>query len=200
MSPKLPNKPLQAPTPRAAPAIIAEELSPWGNDVDMSFTETAHDYFHIEGYSDKRRERELAVRRGEHPDPLPYRFQYVSVVNPMGGHGRSGRKAGEFQAKGYVPVLFDEAQSKYGIDPSRSGFSKAPDGTCIVGDTQMLMVAPARVAAAHAKAQRELTKARSAGSGALLEQAVDRYNAEHGRGAGDPGATSIIQEESLHKA
>ena len=192
MANKLPNKPVTQ--HKQPPAIIAEELSIWGDASDVDTPQVHHDYFHIEGYSDVRSQREMAVARGERPDPLKWRLQYVSIVNPVGG-GMSGRKAGEFQAKGYVPVLYDEC-AKYGIDPKKSGFIRAPDGTCTVGGTQMLMVAPARVAAGQAKAQRELTQALSEGRNAKLERAVDAYNASH------PGAvpTSIITEESLHKA
>jgi len=193
--PKLPNKPVQAPhaARKQPPAIIAEELSPWGDASDVDTPPVHHDYFHVEGYSDVRTQRENAVARGERPDPLKWRLQYVSIVNPMGG-GHSGRKAGEFQAKGYTPVLYDEC-AKYGIDPKKSGFTKAPDGTCVVGGTQMLMAAPAKIAAGQAKAQRELTQALSEGRNSKLERAVDAYNASY------PGATptSIIEEESLHK-
>ncbi len=38
-------------------------------------------------------QREMAVARGERPDPLKWRLQYVSIVNPIGG-GMSARKAG----------------------------------------------------------------------------------------------------------
>lgn len=195
--PKLPNKPVQPPAAarRQPPAIIAEELSPWGDASDVDTPAVRHDYFHIEGYSNKRTERELAVRAGERPDPLPWRFQYVTTVDPM-GRAQSSRKAGEFRANGYVAVQYDECLSKYGIDPSKSGFDRAPDGTCTVGGTQMLMAAPARVAAGLAKAQRELTQQLSDGRNSKLERAVDEYNAAH------PGSapTGIISEESLHKA
>lgn len=180
------------------PAIIAEELGPWGevNESDLA-TEARNDPWYTEGYSDKRREHELAMRawklgRGPKPDPLPYRFQYVRTTLQSGAPDNT--KVAEFQAKGYRAIKFDEAAS-FGIDVAKSGFVRGVDGTCRVAN-QMLMVAPARIAAVHAKRQADLTKELSDGAGSKLQQAVDDFNARVGH---HYGRAETFSEEELVK-
>lgn len=174
------------------PAIIAEELAPWADLTDEAIAAAGSmDPWFVSGYSDKRREHELAVRNGEKPEPLPWRFQYVRTALTSGAP--DGSKAAEFSTLRYIPVLYDEAH-KYGIDVKKSGFNRATDGTCRVAG-QMLMVTPARVAAIHAAAQRERTRALTEASTSRMDQAVREYNARNP----DALTESLEREETLHK-
>lgn len=173
------------------PAIIAEELSPWADLTDEAIAEAgAMDPWFVSGYSDKRKAREVAIARGEKPEPLPWRFQYVRTTHTSGTPDNS--KAAEFSTLRYIPVQYDDAH-KYGIDVKKSGFNRGPDGTCRVAG-QMLMVTPARVAAVHANAQRERTRALTEAATSRMDTAVAQYNSRN------PGApTETLREETLHK-
>lgn len=176
---------------KPAPAIIAEEFNPWGDLTDEAIAAAGSmDPWFVAGYSDKRKEREMAVARGEKPEPLPYRLQYVRTTHTSGAPDNS--KAAEFSTMRYIPVLYDEAH-KFGIDVKKSGFNRGPDGTCRVAG-QMLMVTPNRVAAVHAAAQRERTRELSEAATSGMDRAVREYNSRN------PDApTETLREETLHK-
>ena len=178
---------------KEAPAIIAEEFNPWGDLSDEVIAEAGmSDPWFVSGYSDKRRAREVAIAKGEKPDPLPYRFQYVRTTLTSGVADNT--KPAEFTAMRYLPVMYDEAH-KFGIDVKKSGFNKGPDGTCRVAN-QMLMVLPNRIAAVHANAQRERTRALTEASGSKLERAVDDFNARVGN---HYGRAEVEKSEELVK-
>ena len=180
------------------PAIIAEELDPWGHISEADVEgEGRQDPWFVSGYSDKKREYELALRafrlgKGPKPDPVPYRFQYVRTTLMSGAPDNS--KPSEYIAKGYIAVQYDDA-AKFGIDVKKSGFARGPDGTCRVGN-QMLMITPERIARVHAKKQAETTKALSEGAASQLQNAVDSFNARVGERYGH---AEVFQEEELRK-
>lgn len=175
------------------PAIIAEEFNPWGDISDEAIAEAGMaDPWFVSGYSDKRKAREGAVARGERPDPLPYRFQYVRTTLTSGVADNT--KPAEFTAMRYIPVMYEEAH-KFGIDVKKSGFNKGPDGTCRVAN-QMLMVTPNRIAEVHARAQRERTRALTESSGSKLESAVDDFNRRVGQ---HYGRAEVEKSEELVK-
>ena len=135
-----------------APKIQAREVSMWGDMTEEEMQNPSIDQFDLKGYSDKRREFEEAVKRGERPKPLPFRFQYTSVMRSSGAP--DGRKQAARAAKGYKVVKWDEAEN-YGIqledasgDPVGAA-RRGDDGNVYVG-SQMLMVAPREVAAREA--------------------------------------------------
>lgn len=172
--------------PKRVQVIEVEDRNPFGEEVDTShLTNEERDALYIEGYSDKRREFELAVARGEHPDPLQWRLHWVRGQAITGD--ADGRKVAEWKAKGYIPVMWEDAE-KYGINLQDSAAVKGPDGSVRLGDV-VLMAAPAKVAAAHYRRQRELTaeqeELRVYGP---MQEAVDSYN----RRTGDK--TEVIRE------
>jgi hypothetical protein len=182
-----------AKTEKQPPAIIAEEFNPWGDLSDADITDAAiNDPWYISGYSDKRRAQELEAAQGKSPDPLPYRFQYVSTARTSGAPDNT--KAAEYSTKRYIPVMYDDA-AKFGIDVKKSGFVRAPDGTCRVAN-QMLMVVSRKIADVHARALREKTRALTDSVGSKLEQAVDDFNARVGQ---HYGHAEVEKEETLHK-
>jgi hypothetical protein len=180
------------------PAIIAEELDPWGHISDADVAgEGRQDPWFVAGYSDKKREHDTALRewrlgRGPKPDPIPYRFQYVRTTLMSGAPDNS--KPSEYIAKGYIPVQYDDA-AKFGIDVQKSGFARGPDGTCRVAN-QMLMITPTRIASIHAKKLEETTKALSEGASSRLQTAVDDFNARVGA---KYGKAEVFQEEEMRK-
>jgi hypothetical protein len=177
---------------RQPPAIIAEEFSPFGDvsDADVDSL-NVRDPWWVEGYSDKRKAQDIAVSHRQRPDAVPFRLQYVRTTLMSGQPDNS--KIAEFVAKGYKVVQYNDA-AQYGIDVKKSGFNQAPDGSCRVAN-QVLMVAPAKVAAIHARAQRERTRELSEGSMSRMDQAMADYNSRN------PDAPSevLTREETLHK-
>jgi len=172
--------------PKRVQVIEVEDRNPFGEETDPSqLTNEERDALFIDGYSDKRREFELSVARGEHPDPLKWRLHWVRGQAASGD--ADGRKVAEWRAKGYLPVKWEDAD-KYGIDLESSAAVKGPDGTVRLGDV-VLMAAPAKVAATHYRRQREQTaeqeELRVYGP---MQEAVDSYN----RRTGDK--TEVIRE------
>ena len=137
---------------KAAPKIEAREVSMWGTMTEEELQNPNIDQFDLKGYTDKRREFEEAVKRGERPNPLPWRFQYTSIASPSGAP--RGDKQARRAARGYKVVKWDEAKN-YGIELEDSegnpigAARRGDDGNVHVG-SQVLMVAPKEVAARDA--------------------------------------------------
>lgn len=139
---------------------------------------TRKDKFYLDGYSEKRFEREVALRAGEKVAPLTHRFQYVSDTNTLGGPSKE--KYVEWLGKGYRPVQFDELAS-LGIDPAKSTCERGVNGEARVA-SQILMVCDAPTAAYHYQQNQELIASQfKVNVEDRLEAAVDDYNAKHGR-------------------
>lgn len=161
--------------------IFAEE-NPFGEisqeQIAGGPVEGYKDVFYLEGYSDKRHERDLAIREGKKPPTLDYRFQYVPVELKAGANVIAAQKA----AEGYRPVKYDELES-LGIDPALSTCVKGPDGTARVA-SQMLMVCDGKTAARNFA--RERARAKDQWKHHVeqpFRDAIDRINDEAGLSA-----------------
>lgn len=168
-----------APSAAATPAVRVEE-NPFGDftDEQLAGEPGAPDRFYLKGYSDRRHAREIDIKEGRKPEPLPHRFQYVSVESDAGKETKN--KKVEWMARGYRPVQYDELAS-LGIDIEESTVEKGPEGFARVG-SQLLMVIDAAGAARHYKKQREDTaRLYDNHVKSKLDAAADRYNAKHGR-------------------
>jgi len=188
------------------PAIRAVE-NPFGDfsDEQMAGDPTGKtDRFFLKGYSDKRHERDLEIKKAmqenRNPvlEPLPRRFQYVSVEGP--GAKPDKTKYVEWVARGYRAVKWDELAS-LGIDVENSTPEKGPDGTVRVG-SQLLMVADAAVAARHFRDQRELTEKQFEDHvKAPLEKAAEKYNAKmgHSKKTGTTFELDSAVHQEIHK-
>lgn len=184
-----------ADAPKQPPVIVVHD-NPFGDATEEELNGGDLDRFYLAGYSDKRRERELADRawragKGPKPAPLTHRFQYVSIQRADGSANRN--KEAEFRSKGYRPVQFDELKA-LGIDPDLSTCEKGPDGTARVG-SQMLMVASAGVAAREYVKHRELTDRQFEAVQARLDDKAAQYNAKHGHN--EKTGTKFTLEEKL---
>lgn len=177
------------PTPDTPPVVLVT-ASPWGEVSEEEFKESTRDKFYVHGYSDRRAEYEQARLKAGKATPLNHRFQYVSVQS------RDGRpvheKAGEYKSHGYVEVRFDEC-AKWGIDPNQSGFVRGDDGTCRVG-SQMLMVAPAKVAATLERQLDKVTREQAGAVQARMEAATNRWN-QAVAGQGGERISPIFEEQ-----
>lgn len=175
--------------------VISVSASPWG-EANEAITEPAvQDMFYVAGYTDQRAKNELERREHGKAAPLPYRLQYVSVQLQSGLP--DGRKRAHYAALGYVPVLFDEAQSKYGIDTATSGFVKGPDGTCRVG-SQMLMACPREKVAQHARLLDERNEAQRNEIKERATRSAEDFN--RSMGLSRDGGTAFEFEEKEFKA
>ena len=160
-----------------APTVVRAFENPFG-EVSEEQTQGAPlaDNFFVKGYSDKRHERELAIKEGRKPEPMPHRLQFVGVED------RAGRPVGDkqlaFRQLGYKPLLWDEAKSM-GFDLENSTAVRNADGTVRVG-SQMLMITDASTAARHYQKQRDATDMLNTLANDNLKDAVGRYNASRG--------------------
>lgn len=168
---------MKTPTPNAAPRVTVRPRSPFGEIPDDVIDDPQVSVFDLPGYSDRRRDLELARAtnqdvNGVSPnDILSHRFQWVRCEH--GGSNTASRVA-EWLAKGYKVVSWDDAAS-YGVKvDSVLGHSKDPDGNVRIGDT-VLMVTDAQHAAMHlARHEREVERQSNAPIERLQEQAAER--------------------------
>lgn len=162
--------------------ITARERNPFGeldpDDMKQNAMQGKDAYF-IPGYSDKRMERELAIRdyqmgkSREYPAPLPYRFQIVGTMNLKGQ--ADSRGATEFRRQGYRPVKWEEAKT-LGIDLTNSSYRRAQDGTVSLNGEGMLMVCDAKQARINFEMQERAKQAAEAAPRAQMQDAIDRFN------------------------
>jgi len=159
---------------------IRVESNPFGefSEEQLNGMPGAKDKFYLAGYSDKRFEREMAIKTGEKPTPLPYRFQYVSIQKSDGAPDKA--KYVDWQARGYRAVQYDELAS-FGIDPEKSTCERGPNGEARCA-SQVLMVCDAKTAAYHYNRNQQLIAEQfRLNVEEPLQEAADRYNVRHGR-------------------
>lgn len=189
---KTPDKQTMQPD---AKSVIAVSSSPFG-DAEVGASDPEHfDLFYVDGYAQERRRFEHEARNGGRATPMPYRLQYVTTMGPQGK--LSNAKVAYYRARGYTPVLYDEAKEKYQIDPALSGFSKDADGTCAVG-SQILMACPREKVAHHVKQLNDTNAALSGRPLASAKAAASEFNAR--MGLSRDGGTSFELDETEFKA
>jgi len=174
--------------------VQVREVSPWGEISSEVAPDAYRDSTFVKGYSDARTQFDLEASQGGHPQPLPYRLQYVPVEKQNGVADNT--KVAYYRTRGYIPVEFDKLAA-YGLSAEESGFVKGVDGTCRLG-SQMLMICPAQKVAVHAKMQREATEALQGMPLAQMQRAAAEYT---GKVQGATGSTKdradVWQEEEV---
>jgi hypothetical protein len=157
------------------PRVEVRERSIFGESTTESLQDPSRDRFYLPGWSDKRRDWELAWRdyeknMGPKPPPLPHRFQFVSHKDRMTANDRPD-KVPEFAALGYRPVKGYEdyeklTGQKLSDEQGRPLYNvrENEEGNLVV-QSQMLMVCDADVAARNLAAERQRA--------ARLEQMVE---------------------------
>lgn len=174
--------------------IESSDRNPFGEDFDESIlADAGRDSTWLEGYSDKRIARELAIRRGDKVDPLPNRF-HLARAKSFDGQRADGQRVFHWKSrKGYEPVAWDEeVWKRLGINPaSNPAFYRGEDGMVWNG-TQLLMVADRKTAAANYIKQQDEKQAMEAAAANRMKAAGERYAAA--TGGSDP--TFAIVEDS----
>jgi len=160
--------------------ITAEPASVFGEVPEEIVADPTLSTLYLKGYSDKRERFELAQRAGEDAEPVSHRFHFVR-------HTGEAKRTAEFRAQGYRPVVWDDLvdadgnmlENDYGIDLTETpAAEKAPDGTVVAGDLQ-LMAVPASIAAGIAARHANLVQSQldagesSSGRITVTEQSRD---------------------------
>lgn len=161
------------------PIVTATERSPFGDltpDEVKKFASTGRDRWFIEGYSDKRMQRELDLRDGKTSAPLTHRYHLVPVSSVDGRNISKG--VSDKRQEGYRPVKADELKG-LGINIDNGAYEVAADGTIRNGDS-ILMVTDAKHAAANYIAQQRKNQALEDAPKARLEDATERFNRNTG--------------------
>lgn len=174
------------------PFIEAREVSPFG-DVDPNMTpltDPTRDIYDLPGYSDKRRERELQIARGERPDPLQCRIQLVPTARVSGKPDR--RKEQEYRNLGYSPMTEEKAK-ELGIDLENSAY-EVQDGLVTLNEN-IAMWAPREVAARNLAKLNNLNERQREAARAKVEDAVDKFNRESGLKESAGGSKAIFEIE-----
>jgi len=160
--------------------ITTQDRNPFGEDIDQDLLAgSGQDSAYIEGYSDKRVQRELAIRRGERADALPHRLHWARAKT-FDGARLDGTRVQHWQAnKGYRPLPYDEAlKLGYRLDKN-AAILKGEDGNAYLQD-RMLMVCDAAKAAANYRKVQDATSAQNEQAASRMQQAAEQYEARTG--------------------
>lgn len=156
--------------------IEVRDRSPFGEEIDEELlNDPGKDSTFIEGYSDVRTKRELALRRGEHVRPLRHRLQWVRAKT-LDGQKADGKQVMHWKVdKGYRPMKYDEAvEAGYFVDKNPA-IEKGEDGFAYHGE-QILMVADAKTAATNLRKVQRDSEEMLAKPQRDMEAAVERFN------------------------
>ena len=173
------------------PYIEAREASPFGEAHDYSpLANPTKDVYELPGYSDKRREREIAVAKGEHPGPLPFRVQLVPTARVTGKPDR--RKEQEYRNLGYKPMTEEDAKT-LGIDLTNSAYEVDKASKHVILNENLAMWAPREVAARNFARLNELNRQQKQEVKERIENAVEKFNAEAGLSESAGGSKAIFE-------
>lgn len=159
--------------------IEVEDRNPFGEEFDEQILQgNGTDSTFIEGYSDVRRDRELAVRKGEKVPPLKHRFQWARAKS-ADFQRADGKRVMHWQVnKHYQPIRYEDAL-KMGYNlKSNPAITQGEDGLAYHGD-QVLMYCDARVAASNLKKVQQDTAFALEAPKRRMEKAVAEFNAKN---------------------
>jgi len=150
--------------------IEVRDTSPWGDEFDEQIlTDPGKDSTYIKGFSDKFREREIAVSKGERPAPLEHRLQWA---NPGNLHRWLVNKHNKV-------LMYDDAL-KLGYDLKENpAITRAEDGRALLRD-QVLVYADRKVAASNFHKVRENQDQEEVRARNTMAQAATNYEAKTG--------------------
>ncbi len=156
--------------------IAAQDRNPFGEEFDESIlTDPGHDSTYIEGYSDVRRDRELALRARQPVKPLKHRLQWARAKT-FDGQRADGKRIMHWQTeKKYEALSYEEAvRLGYRVDKNPA-IRKGEDGLAYLGE-RVLMYASARVAAANLKKVQQDTRDLMEKPARDMENSVARFH------------------------
>jgi len=159
--------------------IEVSDPSPFGEQFDQAvLQDSGKDSTYIEGYSNVRTQRELAVARGERPEPLRHRLHWARGKT-LDGVRDDGRRISHWQVNKHYRMLPYEEAVKLGYDVTANpAIRKGEDGLAWLGE-RVLMVADAPIAAANLKKVQQDTTAMLEAPQTRMQDAVESYNARH---------------------
>lgn len=175
--------------------VEVQDRHPYGEEVadDLAAMDPGTTSFELPGYSEKVRNRELAVRDftmgkiSEMPPPLEFRIQLARREGFDGKPDR--RRVGHWEREGYKIATIQELRDK-GITLEGSSYREEVDGTVTTAD-YVVMIAPARVAAKRFARVRDAGQQQLDTASQMLQGAAESYNAQnHPEGAGGTKAFS----------
>ena len=156
--------------------IQIEDRNPWGDEIDESvLNDPGVDSTYVEGYSDVRRNRELAVRDGKRPPSLRHRLQWARAKT-YDGQRYDGQRVMHWQVNKHHKMLpYDEALKLGYMVDKNPAITKGEDGLAYLGE-RVLMYAPAEVAAANLQKVNKNRKDLADKPRRDMEAATERFN------------------------
>lgn len=148
------------------------------------------DAFYMPGYSDKRREREMAQRQGERGPSLNGRLHLVVTQDLQGKPTKMKERAARM--RGGVP-LTKEMADRLGYDVANSGYEVRPDGTVGLNEYTVFYSSP-DAAEKHRARIEQRNEAMQETARGRVEEATAALNSAlglEGRGATAP----LFEEE-----
>lgn len=145
------------------------------------------DVTYVPGYSDLRKERDLAIADRKKPLTLPVRLQWARNARVSGEPDST--KQWEYQSLKYRPVTKDDLGEAWFTAMPPAG-SVAPDGSIRMQD-MTLMVCDAQTAAQNAARVQRATERQTASIGGKLLSQGDRVKGS------DPTVESTRAEKAL---
>ena len=167
------------------PLLTVKDRNVAGEVMETSaFINTGMDKTYVGGYSDKRRELDIAAAKHQESDiELPHRLQWVRTKKVSGQ--ADSTKPIEWRSKGYRPVRADELES---LGYSPLAFETTAEGGVRNGDVELYLCSAAQ--AEHNETQaRRAVELRTAGDTTSAE--LRRARAETGSRGDD--LTSLEQ-------
>lgn len=141
------------------PFVAVQETSVFGEvDQDMLDREDGKDIFELPGYSDLRREFDLARRKGERVPPMPFRAHLVRMMGATGIPDQ--RKVAERIRQGYKTVSPEELEALTGHkmwdEDGRplTSYQKGPDNTVRLNENVVMVADRATAARNLARVER----------------------------------------------
>ncbi len=156
--------------------IAVHDRNPFGEEFDESIlSDPGRDSTYIEGYSDVRRDRELAFRSGERPKPLKHRLHWARAKT-FDGQRADGRRMMHWQTeKKYEALPYVEAVKLGYMVNKNPAIRQGEDGLAYLGE-RVLMYCSAKVAAANLKKVQDDTRDLMDKPKRDMEDSVARFN------------------------
>lgn len=180
--------------------VEVQDRNPFG-DVDEKtmnriMEDPSYSASYVKGYSDKRTQRDIALREGHRPETLPFRLQWARAKTLDGRDDI--RRVNHWKQRGYTKLTWAEAEAK-GLDLANSGaVQKGEDGLIYYGEN-VLMICDADRAAYNYKKQRQATEEQAESAQARVEAAGERLAAATGLNAGVFTMVEDVQGNPISK-
>lgn len=143
------------PKQRKVVYVEVKDRNPFGEEVDEEvFQDPEYTSNYIPGWSKQRHDNELRKAAGEDIIPLRERFQWARCKGIMNTERDEGRRVQHWRQKRYeIPDYDDVVAMGYDLNEN-SAIHRGEDGKAYWGE-HILMMASAKVAAAHLRKKQQ---------------------------------------------